>query len=112
MSASLGRLVAHSVRYSGSRPEPDAHYPDEQYLVSFDVQGLQVDVHAMNDAPASVVMAILNALTDELSQLFWGEAIPPCPGHAHPMRPQVGLTGVVVWQCPVDGREVDQIWPS
>jgi hypothetical protein len=80
-------------------------------VVSFDAAGQRIDVYAMDDAPASVVMAILNALTDELCELFCGEPIPPCPGHAHPMRPQLSDTGMVAWQCPVDGRRVDPIWP-
>ncbi|QGN59017.1 hypothetical protein [Nostocoides sp. HKS02] len=70
-----------------------------------------MDVYAMDGDPASAALAIASALADELSELFWGEAIPPCPGHAHPMTPQVSGAGAVVWACPVDGRPVDQIWP-
>jgi hypothetical protein len=82
------------------------------YVVAYEAEVQQVAVFAMSGPPACVVMAILNALTDELSEVFWGEAIPPCPGHAHPMRPVEEPVGQVWWRCPKDGRAVDQVWPT
>ena len=108
VEASLSRVAGHPVRYRGARPASDA--PD-QYLVSFDVEGQLVQAYAMDDEPAAAVMAILTTLTDQLAEIFWGEPVPRCPGHAHPMRPVLDADGSVAWHCPVDGREVDRIWP-
>ncbi len=38
----------------------------------------------------------------------WGEALPPCPGHPHPMNPRV-LDDAAWWTCPSTGDPVAEI---
>jgi hypothetical protein len=59
------------------------------------------------DAPADQLAAIASAIQDEWSESSagWGEARPPCPGHAHPAR--VAVDGDAAWwSCPRDGRRL------
>jgi hypothetical protein len=51
-------------------------------------------------------------LADHLQEQFfpetrgaWGQARPPCPGHAHPALAQL-VDGDAWWTCPLDGRAV------
>ena len=38
----------------------------------------------------------------------WGQALPPCPGHPHPLSPDV-VDDAAVWSCPADRHIVRPI---
>lgn len=51
------------------------------------------------DAVAALASDLQDAVTE--SPRGWGQSVPPCPGHAHPLHAVV-TDGVAVWECPVD----------
>ena len=108
VSQSLTSLTGRSITFRASRPGSGA---PQQYAVDFDASGQQLSVFAFDESVPEAAMAMLNSLTDLLSERWWGTAIPPCPGHSHPLRPVCDDQGVVTWECPRDGRTVAQLWP-
>jgi hypothetical protein len=46
-------------------------------------------------------VATVEQIQDHVIELAHGPAVPPCPGHAHPLQPVV-LDGTPSWVCPVD----------
>jgi hypothetical protein len=58
----------------------------------------------------ALTVLIANALQNDVSEMqaTWGEALPPCPGHAHPLEPDL-VEGSAWWVCPGDGRRVARI---
>lgn len=46
-------------------------------------------------------IATAEQLQDHAIELLGGAAVPPCPGHPHPLEPQV-VDGVPMWTCPRD----------
>jgi hypothetical protein len=108
VAESLTALTGHQITFKSWQPYPE--YP-QQCIVAFEASGQPVSVFAMDDSVGGAAMAMLNSLTDVLSEHYWAEPIPPCPGHAHPMRPVCNEHDVVTWECPADHRTVAQLWP-
>lgn len=46
-------------------------------------------------------IATAGQLQDHAIELLGGAAVPPCPGHPHPLEPAV-VDGEPVWTCPHD----------
>lgn len=108
VSQSLTSLAGHPIAFRSWRSAPRV---SGEYFVDFDASGELLTVFAFDGSVPEAVMAILNSLTDLLSERYWGEPIPPCPGHPHPLHPVCDDQGVVTWVCPRDGRTVAQLWP-
>jgi hypothetical protein len=102
-------MSGHPITFQSWQQCPDL---PQQYAVDFDASGELLRVFAFDDSVPDSVMAMLNSLTDLLPELYWGEPIPACPGHAHPSRPVCDDRGVVTWVCPRDGQIVAQLWPE
>ncbi|MGZ4533151.1 MAG: hypothetical protein ACXVXP_12470 [Mycobacteriaceae bacterium] len=108
VASSLTALSGHRIVYQSSRPCPDV---PQQHSVDFYTSGEVLSVFAFDDSVSSSAMAMLDSLTDLLSERYWGEPIPSCPGHAHPLRAVSDESGVVTWVCPRDGRSIARVWP-
>jgi hypothetical protein len=69
--------------------------------------GFGVDL-AWSDA--EVMAEVATRLQENVSEWesTWGEAIPICPGHMHPMDPRV-RGGEASWVCPTEGRTIARI---
>ncbi|MER7754669.1 hypothetical protein [Kitasatospora sp. NPDC097643] len=50
-------------------------------------------------APTDALVLLADRLQDWAVELTHGTALPPCPGHPHPMRAAV-VDGAAVWCCP------------
>jgi len=48
-------------------------------------------------------VATVEQIQDHVIELAHGLAVPPCPGHQHPLQPAV-LDGTPSWVCPADPR--------
>ena len=60
---------------------------------------------------AETLVAIADVLQNDISFWLpggWGEALPPCPGHPHPMDARV-LDEVAWWVCPGTGDRVGRV---
>ncbi len=57
-----------------------------------------------------LTMMFADTLQNDVSETaaHWGEAVPPCPGHAHPLDTSL-LDGEAWWVCPADHRRVAKI---
>ena len=65
--------------------------------------GESVGAHYPLHVPeAEAVAELASQIQDHAveAESSWGRALPPCPGHAHPLSARV-FDGVAVWQCPV-----------
>lgn len=90
------------------------HDPELEHLgtLSFDTPGRTRYGFGVGDdePPAALLVAIADGIRENLPELsaYWAQAVRPCPGHAHPMRPVVS-DGQAWWTCPADGRYVSPI---
>jgi hypothetical protein len=100
-------MSGHPITVQSWQQSPDL----PQYAVDFEASGEVLRVFAFDDSVSDSVMAMLNSLTDMLSERYWGEPIPTCPGHAHPARAVCDDPGVVTWVCPRFGWTVGHVWP-
>lgn len=59
---------------------------------------------------ADLLVSLADGIQENLSetQAHWGEALPPCPRHPHPLRPIVA-DGTAWWSCPRDGSRIARI---
>jgi hypothetical protein len=64
-----------------------------------------------DDTMDELLVAIAHHLQNDVNFWLpgaWGEALPPCPGHPHPMSPRV-LDAAAWWTCPSTGDRVAEI---
>jgi hypothetical protein len=47
------------------------------------------------------VAELASQIQNFAAEAAWGRALPPCPGHPHPLSPTV-IGDVAVWHCPRD----------
>ena len=107
----LGRLMADLAKMTKIAPEVRVDFtdPDDcQYTF----------VHPNGSSHGTVLMPLedVEAATVELAKPFqedvlemlWGPAWPPCPAHPHPAEP-APLDGQAVWRCPTTEVVVAQI---
>ncbi|WP_248825272.1 hypothetical protein [Frankia umida] len=52
--------------------------------------------------PAELRVNLAEWLQDAIADEGVSDAVPPCPGHSHPMRPEVHK-GQAWWACPTNG---------
>jgi hypothetical protein len=50
---------------------------------------------------AEALAELASQIQDFAVEATWGEPLPPCPGHPHPLSAHV-VDGVAVWECPRD----------
>jgi hypothetical protein len=98
----------------GWAPEPDdyslprgveAPAPHSHVLVELGGDGETVGVHfPLVVAEAEATSEVASQIQDHAmeSATAWGRALPPCPGHDHPLTARV-VGGVAVWECPASG---------
>jgi len=63
------------------------------------------------DGEAGLLVAVADLVQNDVNFWLpgaWGEALPPCPGHPHPMNPRV-LDEVAWWVCPRTGDQLGRI---
>jgi hypothetical protein len=48
---------------------------------------------------ADAIAALASQIQDHAMEASWGQPLPPCPDHAHPLEARV-IDGVAVWECP------------
>jgi hypothetical protein len=98
-------------------PRPVARYRDEPELehfgtLTFDTPERDRFGFGVGDdeTAAALLVTIADGIGENLPELsaYWAEAVPPCPGHDHPMRPVVS-DAEAWWTCPADGRNVSLI---
>ncbi len=51
---------------------------------------------------ALAVIMTVDGIQDHAVESSWGEPLPPCPGHVHPLAPRV-VEGVPKWVCMNEG---------
>jgi hypothetical protein len=64
-----------------------------------------------DDAPEELVVSLADQLQEQVfpeSRGAWGQARPPCPGHAHPARAEL-VDDVAMWVCPDTERPLARI---
>ncbi len=63
-----------------------------------------------SDSRADLLVSLADGIQEHLpeARTHWGEALPPCPEHPHPMRPIVA-DATAWWSCPYSGRLVARI---
>ncbi|MFJ8433960.1 hypothetical protein ACIQ9P_21930 [Kitasatospora sp. NPDC094019] len=68
--------------------------------VAVSTGGDRTEVHLPSGlAPAEALVLLADRLQDWAIELTHGAALPPCPGHRHPMRAAV-IDGAARWCCP------------
>lgn len=63
-----------------------------------------------DDAYADLLVAIADGVQEHLPETedYWAQALPVCPGHAHPAR--AGVTDTIAWwTCPRNGHRISRI---
>ncbi|MQS16576.1 hypothetical protein F7Q99_31405 [Streptomyces kaniharaensis] len=84
----------------GEPDGPDGPPPEAGVHVTVTLDAEWTRVHLPPDlAPADALVLLADRLQDWAIELTHGAALPPCPGHAHPMRAAV-VDGAAVWCCP------------
>jgi hypothetical protein len=63
------------------------------------------------DSEAELLVAVADVVQNDVNFWLpdaWGEALPPCPGHPHPMDARV-LDEAAWWVCPRTNEQVGRI---
>jgi hypothetical protein len=78
-----------------------------------DSADMVVAVHFSLDVPeAAAIVALASQIQDHASEVAWGQAMPPCPEHSHPLAARV-FEGNAVWECPeAPDHYRTQIYPA
>lgn len=58
----------------------------------------------IGESLAWAVVSTVDGIQDHAIETNWGEPLPPCPGHVHPLVPRI-VGGVPKWVCLRDGPE-------
>jgi hypothetical protein len=62
----------------------------------------RVTAYLSLDVPeAQAIVALASQIQDHAIEASWGEPLPPCPEHSHPLAPRLA-DGAAVWECPAD----------
>jgi hypothetical protein len=88
--------------YRDSGDLPPGTIGSREVLVGISLGTSLVGVHFALDAPADEAVAVMaGQIQDHVLQETRGAALPPCPGHRHPLDAR-SIDGVAAWACPQD----------
>ncbi|MFF3670706.1 hypothetical protein [Microtetraspora malaysiensis] len=58
-------------------------------------------VYPLNVPRPDAIANLASNLQDHMIEATWGQALPACPGHTHPLNPDV-IDGEALWLCPAE----------
>jgi hypothetical protein len=63
-----------------------------------------------SDSRADLLVSLADGVQEHLpeARAHWGQALPPCPGHPHPMQPIIA-DAAAWWSCPLNGSRIARI---
>lgn len=108
-SAAPGRgdddsVVLNSFYPHGSHPVPGPQPQSMSVTLgpADDTGAERVTAYFSLDVPeAQAIVALASQIQDHAIEASWGELLPPCPEHSHPLAPRLA-DGTAVWECPAD----------
>ncbi len=93
------------------RVSPDkVRFDGEHVWVHLGADRIGLWIGEQDERGEELTMMFVDYLGNDVSETaaHWGEALPPCPGHAHPLGAWL-LDGEAWWVCPADGRRVARV---